>query len=225
MDTLLSIETSGPICSIAVSKGRQLLALQEMQGDRVHGEFVIPLIQAALQSSGLDIKDMDAVAVSAGPGSFTGLRVGMATAKGLCTALHIPLIVVPTLAAIATGMHQLEPGFSNYIPVISARSGESFAAVYNHQGDEVIEPFTWLWHASDANPFDGLSGTHVWGGPGIQDVNFLLPNQHLQTPMLLSAEWVQLAAFEYAQQQRFADLITAEPIYIKPVRITQPKNI
>lgn len=221
MDILLSIETSGPVCSIALSQGDTLLGLEEMEGERVHGEFIISLIQSLLNTANYRIEDVSGISVSSGPGSFTGLRVGMATAKGLCTALGIPLILVPTLEAIAHGMRQKNPDQAYYCALITARPGEAFAAVYDNSGQAVIPGFTWLWQTSEAWPFETTPGVITFGGPGVEAVRHLLEQHIVQAPIPLSAKWVCIPAQSHWKNKHFADIITAEPLYIKPVRITQ----
>lgn len=225
MDLLLSIETSGPVCSIALSKDDILLALHQMEGERVHGEFIISLIQAALDTGKYRIEDVSAVAVSSGPGSYTGLRVGMATAKGLCTALGIPLILVPTLEAIAQGMRSALPGQAYYCPLITARPGEAFTAVYDAQGTEILPGCTWLWQTSDIWPFDAIPGALTFGGPGVEAIRHIIGKHTVQDAIPLSAEWVSMAGNVHFQNKSFADMITAEPLYIKPVRITQSSKL
>lgn len=133
---LLHIETSTDVCSIAISKGDQLLSTeQERQGKR-HAQLLPLMIESARQKAAVGLKDLDAVCYSKGPGSYTGLRVGLSTAKGLCLGLAIPLIAVPTLLAMAQSGG--EPGpLSLIVPMIDARRDEVYLAIYG-QGWKLI---------------------------------------------------------------------------------------
>lgn len=126
---LLHIETSTDVCSIAISRGDQLLSNeQERQGKR-HAQLLPLMIESARQRASVGLKDLDAICYSKGPGSYTGLRVGLSTAKGLCFGLAKPLIAVPTLLAMAQSGG--EPGPSSvFIPMIDARRDEVYMAIY-----------------------------------------------------------------------------------------------
>src|SRR5690606_20354353 len=101
MGIILSVETATLVCSVAVHRGGVLLGSFELFQENVHGQKLMPLVDGLLRHIGLRSDELDAVAVSAGPGSYTGLRIGASTAKGLAYALGIPLIAVDTLDALA----------------------------------------------------------------------------------------------------------------------------
>lgn len=101
MSLILSIETSTPLCSVAIHSEGKLLATKETLEEGGHGKRLTRLIEAACEEANLTIKNMDAIAISIGPGSYTGLRIGLATAKGLCFGLEKPLISLNTLKIMA----------------------------------------------------------------------------------------------------------------------------
>jgi tRNA threonylcarbamoyladenosine biosynthesis protein TsaB len=132
---ILNIDTTTDICSIALSDGTELLSLQETTTN-THAAQITLLIQAALKEAGKKMSDLTAVAVSNGPGSYTSLRIGTSTAKGICYALDIPLIVVDTLQALAKSIYDLR--FTIYDsksidPQSSATSGNDGVAIVNRQ--------------------------------------------------------------------------------------------
>ena len=135
MSIILNIETATPVCSIALSDNNQILALRETSEKNSHSQVVAVFIDEILKDCGLKPADLDAVAVSKGPGSYTGLRIGVSTAKGICYALGKPLISVGTLKAMALGMSLK---FRNpetlpvlFAPMIDARRMEVYTALYD----------------------------------------------------------------------------------------------
>jgi len=138
---LLHIETATTVCSVALSENGNLLSLQEENKGFSHAENITLFIESVLKTSGKKISDLDAVAVSSGPGSYTGLRIGVSTAKGLCYALGIPLISVSTLLSLAQTVRnsKFEIRNSNLCPMIDARRMEVFCAVYD-KNLTVVEP-------------------------------------------------------------------------------------
>ena len=137
MAIILAIETSTKNCSVALFKDSNLLAF--MQSDKqefVHSEQLTNYIQNIVALSKINLKDIDAIALSKGPGSYTGLRIGTSTAKGLCFALEIPLISVSTLQAMAFSMKQ-NSSVDLYCPMIDARRDEVFCALYDNQNKEI----------------------------------------------------------------------------------------
>jgi len=132
---ILCIDASVHSASIALADGEQLLALKVCEQQREHAAFIQPAIDQILQELHLNPNKINAVAVTAGPGSYTGLRVGMTSAKGLCYALQIPLITLRTLDVMAhTAKKQVSDASYLLCPMIDARRMEVFTAVYNASG-------------------------------------------------------------------------------------------
>ncbi len=131
---LLNLETSTTVCSVAVSDGETIIAFRETNEGFSHAEKLTVFIEEVLDESKIKIKDLDAVAVSSGPGSYTGLRIGVSVAKGLCFAGDKPLISIPTLEAMAAGaLEKLEKVDPNILlcPMIDARRMEVYCALYD----------------------------------------------------------------------------------------------
>ena len=104
MALILCIETATEMCSVAIFRDQKLVGIKESTARNVHSAMLTTFIDELIKSSAILPNDLDAIAVSMGPGSYTGLRIGVATAKGLCYALDKPLIAIPTLQAMAAGM-------------------------------------------------------------------------------------------------------------------------
>ncbi len=132
---ILAIESSGLVASAAVVEDGLLKTEFTVNNKLTHSETLLPMVKSMLDISGLDMKRIDAIAVSAGPGSFTGLRIGAATAKGLALALNIPIISVSSLKAMAYGLSELSD--SIICPIMDARREQVYSAAYK-AGTEVL---------------------------------------------------------------------------------------
>ncbi|MCR5675717.1 MAG: tRNA (adenosine(37)-N6)-threonylcarbamoyltransferase complex dimerization subunit type 1 TsaB [Lachnospiraceae bacterium] len=124
---ILAIDTSGLVCAAAVTDNGQLLAEYRTQLKKTHSQMLLPMLDALRQAIDLDLSTIDCIAVAEGPGSFTGLRIGAATAKGLAFALGIPVVPVPTLDAMAWQLLG-EPG--TVCPMMDARRGQVYTGLY-----------------------------------------------------------------------------------------------
>ncbi len=132
MSYILSIETSTAICSVAIHIEGKLMANSDLYLEKSHSNSLTPLIEQLLHHCDLQMTDLNAVAVSAGPGSYTGLRIGLSTAKGLCYALEIPLISISSLDSMSTQVLNFhEDDNSIYMPMLDARRMEVFYKVSN----------------------------------------------------------------------------------------------
>lgn len=136
--TILAIETTSTSGSIAISKNNILLFSSFLNLRTTHSERLMPQIDNGLKLCGINIKDLDLILISNGPGSFTGVRIGLATAKGLCTGLNIPLIPYNTLDVLA---FQVYPTKFPVVSVIDARLQEVYVAIYDHKMNRIKQPF------------------------------------------------------------------------------------
>jgi tRNA threonylcarbamoyladenosine biosynthesis protein TsaB len=139
MGYIIQIETATTSCSAALTNNGVILGLKEVNARNIHAEVLTLFIDELIAAAGITYTAIDAVAVSCGPGSYTGLRIGVSTAKGLCFALDKPLIAVETLQAMAAGVAADIAENMLLCPMIDARRMEVYTAVYNKAGD-VIKP-------------------------------------------------------------------------------------
>ncbi len=225
---ILSIDTSTRGCSIAVHVDGALLAAYDLMTERTSSSLLTVMMKNAVEQAGLTLAELDAIAVAKGPGSYTGLRVSVSTAKGLCYALDKPLISVETLAAMAA---QLAPFYSKdyrFCPMIDARRMEVFAAVYGTDL-QMIEPTRAV--ILDEQSFQDLlqQGPVVFFGDGAAKSRELLashPNAHF--PDLLiepSARTVGVLATAAYRAGQFEDLVSFEPYYLKDFVGTTPRRV
>ena len=127
MGSILCLETSSNVCSVAVGNDGLILSCLESETGNAHSARLSELIEKSLQEAGFNLKDLDAIAVSMGPGSYTGLRIGVAAAKGFCYSLDKPLIAIPTLKSLASGMCQIAgTGNGLFCPMLDARRMEVY---------------------------------------------------------------------------------------------------
>ena len=137
MSLILNIETSSTICSVCLAKDGLLLGHRQDKQGNSHARVLTVFIEELMQKHQLSFHQLDAIAVSAGPGSYTGLRIGTSTAKGLCYALNKPLIAVPTLAAMADGViRQTNDSNAAFMPALDARRMDIYTAVFDAAGVE-----------------------------------------------------------------------------------------
>jgi tRNA threonylcarbamoyladenosine biosynthesis protein TsaB len=233
MALILGIETATHICSVSLSGSGRLLACEESSAKNSHSSVITLLIEKVLSSAGKKLNDIDAVAVGEGPGSYTGLRIGVATAKGLCYALEKPVIAVGTLKAMAAGMKEafLERGKTLtgkpvlFIPMIDARRMEVYNAVYDGDGKEIRPPSAEI---IDENSFNGFLAHHilVFAGDGAPKCNPLLehnPGVVFLEEFNASARFMANLAEEKFNAGQFADLVYFEPFYLKDFVAGKPK--
>jgi tRNA threonylcarbamoyladenosine biosynthesis protein TsaB len=140
MSVILSLETSTDVCSVALHENEKLIRFEEVHQEQAHASRLAPLIQNVLQKAGLTAQQLSAVAVTSGPGSYTGLRIGTSTAKGLCFALSIPLISVPTLNLLAfDAIGKIQDKEAMLCPMIDARRMEVYCQVFDRKVNSLTE--------------------------------------------------------------------------------------
>jgi tRNA threonylcarbamoyladenosine biosynthesis protein TsaB len=221
---ILNIETATKNCSVSVSDGDTLLALRELnEGKFSHAEKLHSFIMEVLQSAGLSMTDLNAVAISKGPGSYTGLRIGVSAAKGLCYALNIPLISVSTLKCLAL---QIQPEEGDYVvPLLDARRMEVYSAVFDGNLIQVRETEAEI---IDENSFKKLlqKGKVFFLGDGAEKCKEYIrhDNANFASESFPSAKEMVLMVNEKFNKAEFEDLAYFEPFYLKDFVAGKPKN-
>jgi tRNA threonylcarbamoyladenosine biosynthesis protein TsaB len=231
MNLLLSIETSSPICSISlhqVEDGR-LLGQSELRLEKSHSTHLTVLIEQLVANTGHTVRDLAAVAVSDGPGSYTGLRIGAAAAKGLCFALDIPLVAVGTLPALAHQVAARMPRADTYLyaPMLDARRQEVYTALYRADGYELTAPAP-LILTPEAMAEQLTHHAVLFFGSGAAKFQPLVsanPNAIFLADVQPSAVSVGELALGAYQRQEFRDVAYYEPFYLKEVYTTTPKSV
>ena len=216
MAYLLAIETSTEVCSVAVGKNEKCISVVEDNRENSHAEKILLFVNQVLEDTGLKINELHAVCISEGPGSYTGLRIGTSSAKGLCDALDIPMISVSTLQSMAWGAREKYPNYNYYIPMIDARRMEVYTAVYN-QNLEAIENTTNL--ILDENSYSDFlfRDKVVFSGNGLTKAMQIVsknPNA-IFCDTKTSAQYLLELGYKKYIEKDFADLAYFEPFYLK----------
>ena len=223
MDNIILIETSTELCSAAMASGGKIISYRESDRPRTHASLTAVFISEMLNETGMSIQDCSAVCVSMGPGSYTGLRVGVSTAKGLCFGGGLPLLAVGTLDTLVwqgiTGEYfrnsQGDPDFRYIIPMIDARRMEVYTAVFSPDGKQVTD--------TEAKIVDGssfaeqLAAGHVlFIGDAADKCRTVItnPNAHFIQCCPKASSMLVPAMAEY-KEKRFRDVAYFEPFYLK----------
>ncbi|MFH0894244.1 MAG: tRNA (adenosine(37)-N6)-threonylcarbamoyltransferase complex dimerization subunit type 1 TsaB [Bacteroidota bacterium] len=228
MPIFLHIETATPVCSACITDGEKIISLREKSGNNVHSSLLTVFIQELFQESGIAFSSLDAIAVSKGPGSYTGLRIGVSTAKGLCFALDKPLLSVETLTAMAHGMLQQKAvSEDTYLcPMIDARRMEVYTAFYNNQLTKVFDTCALIIDQDTFLPFLKENNLLFFGS----GADKLVPqfNNHpgikINTEYLHSSSFMLQSALEKWNNKQFEEVRSFEPYYLKDFVATTPKN-
>jgi len=223
---ILCIETSTDICSVCIAEESKLLAIKETERSYSHSEVITLFIEECLKEANLTIDDMDAVAVSSGPGSYTALRIGSSTAKGICYAKGIPLISVDTIKSLGQGIISKVAENDLVIPLLDARRKEVYHAVYdsNLEEIEVVAP-----KILDETSFKNLSKAPKihFCGDGVAKAKTILKLENaIYHEEEASSRYMIKEAFEKLALNNVEDIAYYTPFYFKPANITvQKKNI
>lgn len=216
MPLILSLETSTDVCSVALHDGVTLLAAEEIHEPQVHASRLAPLIDSIRRKAGIALQDLSAVAVSEGPGSYTGLRIGTSTAKGLCYGLEIPLIAVGTLELLAFQASGDNPQKALLCPMIDARRMEVYCLVTDHQ-QRIIQPVA--ARVIDGSSFSELLATApvLFFGNGAEKCEAVITHENaiFREGVFPSAAMLGLMAEKKFREGQFEDLIAFKPFYLK----------
>lgn len=223
MSIILNIETATTNCSVSLSKkGKTLILKEDYDKNYSHAERLHVYIDAVLNEASISKNDINAIAVSKGPGSYTGLRIGVSAAKGLCFALSKPLISVPTLEALA---HQAICDDGTIIPMLDARRMEVYSAVYDSNYNQIRETQAQIL---DKNAFSDYlkQGTVYFIGNGVEKTKTIInhPNAIFIDDKLPSANEMSKLSYEKYNMEDIEDVAYFEPYYLKDFVALKPKR-
>jgi tRNA threonylcarbamoyladenosine biosynthesis protein TsaB len=216
---ILLLETATSSCSVAIAENGTILACKELNEQNIHASYITIFIDEVMKSAGKNYSDLNAVAVSKGPGSYTGLRIGVSTAKGLCFALVIPLISVNTLEAMADGARKIVENQGTellFCPMIDARRMEVYTALYSVNLDEIEKVKALIL---DENSFlEYLEKSRmVFFGDGAEKCKSLYA-KHANAIFIdfeNSASHLNHLALQKFNDKAFEDVAYFEPFYLK----------
>lgn len=213
MAIILNLETSTKNCSVSIAKdGVQLCLIEESEESYAHGEKLNQFVDWCIEGAEIEIKDIDAVCVSKGPGSYTGLRIGVSSAKGFAYGLDKPLLAVNTLNVLVDS--QINKGFDLIVPMIDARRMEVYTAIFDGQGKQLTETEA---KVIDEASFEDLKGKNiVFIGDGAEKCKDVLVhlNAEFVQEFPSSKNMISLSEEKYLQES-FEDVAYFEPYYLK----------
>ena len=225
----MNIETSTDVCSVALTSEGQVMDHRENYEGQTHATLLSQYVKEMLDYARSREMKIDAIAVSIGPGSYTGLRIGLSEAKGLAFGLNVPLVGVNTLQLLVVSTmfnHFVEEDKVLYVPMIDARRMEVYTAAYTAALEAVVEPQAMIL---DGHSFEELleqGYTLVTMGNGSDKARQVLTHQRMHfiggiKPVAL--EMMALAEKAW-REQRFIDVAYSTPLYLKEFQATMPKN-
>ena len=224
---LLHIETATDVCSVALSRGTEIIGLKEEAGGNNHAKNLLPFVDEVLKQSGVRMSEINGVAVSIGPGSYTGLRIGVSTAKGIAYTAGIPVMAISTLESIAQGAKQLWSETSTesvqIVPMIDARRMEVFTTRFDYDMQPLEEVSSKI---VDESTFSELLSEQkvLFCGNGMPKCRELLSvfSNACFIDALISAKNMLPAALKKWQNNDFEDVAYFEPFYLKEYVAAKP---
>jgi tRNA threonylcarbamoyladenosine biosynthesis protein TsaB len=229
---ILNIETTGENCSVVLSEGNSVINVKERKEGKSHASMLAVFIDEILQEENISIRDLDAVSISKGPGSYTGLRIGVSTAKGLCYGAGIPLISVHTLQALSQYLleHTSEFNFqltadTFIVPMIDARRMEVYSAVFDNKNQFVRDVQA---EVIDETSYKEILQKRpvVFFGSGAEKCKGMISHENaifLDHIDVSAINMVTLSNYQF-ENKRFEDIAYFEPFYLKDFRATTPKK-
>ncbi len=222
MSYILNIETATKNCSVALAReGKTILCKEIAEEGYSHAERLHVFIEEILNETGIGMKDLEAVAVSQGPGSYTGLRIGVSAAKGLCFALNIPLIAVDTLQSLASKVSVAD---GLIVPMIDARRMEVYSAVFSASLEKKREI---LAEIITENSFEDIQEKVYFVGDCNEKCKSVLTKDNfvfLDEIKYPSANEMSVLSFDKYKKSDTVDVAYFEPYYLKDFLIASPKK-
>jgi tRNA threonylcarbamoyladenosine biosynthesis protein TsaB len=219
---ILNLETATKNCSVSISQNGQTILCKEMaEAGYSHAEKLHVFIEECIKESNISFKDLSAIAVSQGPGSYTGLRIGVSAAKGLCFALDLPLIAVDTLQVLAS---KLSISDGVIIPMIDARRMEVYSAVFNSKLEKIREAQAEIL---TENSFEVISETIHFVGDCAEKAKTVLTKSNFifhEEIIYPSANEMSELSYKKFQENKLEDVAYFEPYYLKDFMVTVSKK-
>lgn len=220
MPFLLHIDTATEYGAVAISNNDTIIAFRENNDQKEHASFLHPAINAVVKDAGISIKELAAIAVTIGPGSYTGLRVGLTAAKGLCYALQKPLIAVSTLQAMALASIESTVG-TNFVkpllfaPMIDARRMEVYTSLYTSNAEIFSKPQALIIN-TETFAAEAINYNIIYSGNGSKKLQTVLPaDNFFINEVIHSIKHVSIVAYTHFLNNTFENAAYCEPFYLK----------
>ncbi|MDX2049459.1 MAG: tRNA (adenosine(37)-N6)-threonylcarbamoyltransferase complex dimerization subunit type 1 TsaB [Chitinophagaceae bacterium] len=214
MSLLLHIDTAFTEASVSLAKGGQLIDAVTNAVQNDHAAFLQPAIAGLLKKNNCKLNELSAIAVVAGPGSYTGLRIGMASAKGLCYALNIPLIAINTLELMAYAFRNNDADL--LCPMIDARRMEVFTALYKPNGQEIQKPEAVILDEDRYKTLLESSRILFFGNGSVKFMKLVSHHNAFFAKFTGNCSDLSVMSWQFFIKKAWCDLAYTEPLYIKP---------
>jgi tRNA threonylcarbamoyladenosine biosynthesis protein TsaB len=224
MSLILSIETATTVCSVSVHNQGKLLGFSELHQENVHGSKLVPTIKSLIEGLGLKVKDFDGIAVSRGPGSYTGLRIGVATAKGLAFSHDLPLIGIDTLEALARQVIDIVQPGELVVPMIDARRMEVYGMVLDHDFKVIVPLAPMVLNQDSFQDYLEKGKVYFLGNANLKAREVIQSSNACFLTKLNTAVTVGDLAVEKFNRKEFENLAYFEPNYLKEFMVMKPKK-
>jgi len=223
---ILHLETGTEVCSVALSRGQELLQEAESAESFQHANTLIPFIKEVLSKGNQSLDSLDAISVGLGPGSYTGLRIGLSTAKGLCYGLDIRLLGISSLRALAAGAKSTRGKVhdQHYCAMIDARRNEAYTAIYNAELEVVSDPVPSVIDIHFVASMEKYKELIFCGNAVHKLDSFFDKNHHKLLSLRPKAKNSITLALKQFSAQSNGDLNFITESYLKQPHITKPKN-
>jgi len=222
---VLGIETSTPVCSIGVADGLGGTWETSVVDRHVHSDLIVTLIRQTVEAAGIGVERLESVAVSSGPGSFTGLRIGMSTAKGLCKALNVPIVAVPTFEAVACAVFDADGRVDRVMVAVDAKRDDFYIALLERAGG-TCRPMAQTAVVPLAELRSVLGNVRVLctDRPAQLLEHFGDQVTVLEMQQFLSGARIAQLGRERAVKGQVNDVVSVEPLYLKDFVVRQPSD-
>ncbi len=225
MSLILNIETATDVCSVCISKNDEILIIKEAEKEYSHTSKITILIERCCAETEMSLNQMDAVAVSKGPGSYTSLRVGASTAKGICYALDKPLLAIDTLQSIAQASSRKNKQETLYAPMIDARRMEVYTSLFDTDMNVVEDTQAKIIDEHAFQKYFAKGHIIIFSGNGASKCQKVIKSQHaIFSAEVCSAAHLVPFSFQAFQKKDFSNTAYFSPLYFKPPNITIPRK-
>ncbi len=227
MPNFLLFETAGSVCSVALANETGVISIRENDEGQQHAALVTVFIDQVLKEADLKISELSVVAASAGPGSYTGLRIGVSTAKGVCFGLQIPLLAVDSLQSLASGFSEEKKQTGMVCGVFDARRDEVYFGIWNEKSNTIISSRSAILNDEFLSIINSIEAPISFVGNGAEKVRIFLSNEKHQyhSQFKSSAKNLLPSAIKKFNEKDFVDVAYFEPNYIKPFYFAESKKV
>lgn len=221
---VLAFDTAANACSAAVWRNGAIVARELTPMMRGHAEALMPMVRRVLRAADLDFDELDRIGVTIGPGAFTGLRIGLAAARGVALAAGLPVVGVTTLEALAHGVDAAERGGANVLAVLDAKRADVYAQLFDERCEPLTSPRALLPEAVPDLVAGASALPLVLAGDGAARVEPALSAAQLSVRAVAGTPWPDAAVIASLAAGRAPEAAPPSPLYLRPPQATRPAH-